>query len=176
VIAAGDGKEDLSEFHDFVERLCEQYDPVGVVEESLVQIIATCFWRKARVIRAENGEIRKRLDLLAVDRALRIPDEGNFNLAPEGLDLTLFSAESSADDKVSSKERWSILQGAHLAVDAEARRFSLPPMSATDKLLRYEAHLDRQFYRAMDQLERLQRQCRGETVPPPLSINLDRRR
>ena len=63
-----------------------------------------------------------------------------------------------------------------LALDAEARCFSLPPADATDKLLRYEAHLDRQLYRAMDQLERLQRQRRGEKVPPPLNINLSRRR
>ncbi len=42
---------------------------------------------------------------------------------------------------------------------------SLPPADATDKLLRYEAHLDRQLYRAMDQLERLQRQRRGENLP-----------
>ncbi|MGC2182739.1 MAG: hypothetical protein WA637_05640, partial [Terriglobales bacterium] len=59
--------------------------------------------------------------------------------------------------------------------DAEARSFSLPPADATDKLLRYEAHLDRQLYRAMDQLERLQRQRGGENVPPPLNINLGKR-
>ena len=64
----------------------------------------------------------------------------------------------------------------NLAVDAEARRFSLPSVEATDKLLRYEAHLDRQLYRAMDQLERLQRQRKGEPLPPPLHISLDRRR
>jgi hypothetical protein len=280
VITAGDGKEDLSEFHKIVEKLCKQYKPVGVVEESLVQTIATCLWRKARVIRAENGEIRKRLDLLAVDRALRISDEGNLNVGFEGLNLSLFRAENSADDKVSSRERWSALQGAQtglrehhsglgylsallaaaksdiasegyiserirqkivsafcfwdclfaltcgyagppttkvesspstdiggeeadrrasllafindrlqrmsdfkglaieredLAFDAEARCFSLPPADATDKILRYEAHLDRQLFRAMDQLERLQRQRRGESVPPPLNINLSKR-
>ena len=38
------------------------------------------------------------------------------------------------------------------------------------------AHLDRQLYRAMDQLERLLRQRRGEAVPPPLNINLGRGR
>ncbi len=43
--------------------------------------------------------------------ALRISDEGNLNVAFEGLDLRLFSAENSTDDKVSSKERWSPLQG-----------------------------------------------------------------
>ncbi len=56
VITAGDGEESLEEFHDLVERLCEYYEPTGFVEESLVQTIATCWWRKARVIRAENGE------------------------------------------------------------------------------------------------------------------------
>ena len=64
----------------------------------------------------------------------------------------------------------------NLAGDAEARSFSLPPADATDKLLRYEAHLDRQLYRAMDQMERLQRQRRGENVPPPLNVNLGRGR
>ena len=67
------------------------------------------------------------------------------------------------------------LERENLAVDAEARSFSLPTAEATDKLLRYEAHLDRQLYRAMDQLERLQRQRRGENVPPPLNVNLGRR-
>ena len=63
-----------------------------------------------------------------------------------------------------------------LALAAESRRMSLPSADATMKLLRYEAHLDRQLYRAMDELERLQRQRRGKRVPPPLNINLGRRR
>jgi hypothetical protein len=67
------------------------------------------------------------------------------------------------------------LERENLAVDAEARGFSLPPVDATDKLLRYEAHLDRQLYRAMDQLERLQRRRKGENVPPPVNINWGRR-
>jgi hypothetical protein len=62
-----------------------------------------------------------------------------------------------------------------LAGDSEARRFSLPPVHAADKILRHESHWDRQLYRAMDQLERLQRQRRGENVPPPLNINLGKR-
>jgi hypothetical protein len=278
VITAGDGKEDLGEFHDLVERLCEQYEPVGVVEESLVQSIATSWWRKARVIRAENGELRKRLDLLAEDRELQLSYASNFNVGVSEMDLDFLCTEKSA--KISPRERWSILHevetglrghysgleylsgllrtakseilkegyisedtraaivrsyffsdwhfaascsgarrrettakpspssdvGAEeadrrsafaayidrhlqrlselkelvtkredLAVDADARRFSLPPADATDNILRYEAHLDRQLYRAMDQLERLQRQRKGEAVPPPLNINWGRR-
>jgi len=281
VITAGDGEESLEEFHVLVENLGKCYEPVGIVEESLVQTIATALWRKARVIRAENGEIRKRLDTLKVDRALRKSDKANLDLALSEMDLYLFNVENPADGKVSTVERWSAMQAAqsnlrehhsslaylsallqaakseitsdghisekiakkiyfafglwdylfaltclhagppeskkedlpfekdgdkqietkeadivafiehqlekistfkeyalyreNLTVDAEARSFSLPPVEATDKLLRYEAHLDRQLYRAMDQLERLQRQRRGENVPPPVNINLGRR-
>ncbi len=281
VITAGDGAESLEEFHTLIGNLWECYEPEGVVEESLVQTIATCLWRKARVIRAENGEIRKRLDTLAVDRALRISDKGNLDVALSHMELGLFNAENPADGEVSTRERWSVLQGAQsdmrghhsglaylsalletakseitsgghisgrtahrifsvfglwdcllgltclysgrsetkvettpsagagdkevengrasliavidsrlerlslyeryaterekLTEGAEARSFSLPPAVATDKILRYEAHLDRQLYRAMDQLERLQRRRRGDDVPPPLNISLYRR-
>ena len=233
------------------------------------------------MIRAENGEIRKRLDTIAVDQAFRNSDKGNLALLSSEVDLGWYNPENPADGKVSTTDRWSAMQVAqsnlrghhsglaylrallqkakseivsdsymsekiqkkiffalglcdyffaltcfnagppetkmedrpsekmadkptdeeradiiasidnrleristfeeyasereNLAVDAEARSFSLPPVDAADKLLRYEAHLDRQLYRAMDQLERLQRQRRGENVPPPLNINLMKR-
>jgi hypothetical protein len=49
----------------------------------------------------------------------------------------------------------------------------LPSREATDKLLRYENHFERQVYRAMDESERIQRRRRGESVPAPLNINLN---
>ncbi len=112
VITAGDGEENLEEFHSLVDRLWESYEPVGVVEESLIQTIAICWWRKARVIRAENGEIRRRLDTLQGDRALRTSDKGNLDLALSHLDLGLYDAENQADQKISSRERWSGIQSA----------------------------------------------------------------
>ncbi|HLM81178.1 MAG TPA: hypothetical protein VK302_11160 [Terriglobales bacterium] len=287
VITAGDGKESSEEFHALVGQLWEEYEPVGVVEESLVQRIAACWWRTARVLRAENGEIRKRLDTLAMDRALRNSDNANRDLAfSQMAGLDLYRIEHQGYQRSSLTNRWSAMQVAQsdlrnhlsglaklsallqkaksevardgciseetgkeifhafyfwdysfalicryagrpeakiedrpsekavgeqtdrkraafvsfidesidqrlekistlehdvkkresLTADAEARSFSLPPADATDKLLRYEAHLDRQLYRAMDQLERFQRQRRGENVPPPININLGRRR
>ena len=75
----------LQEFHALVEQLGKCYEPVGIIEETLVQTIATALWRKARVIRAENGEIRKRPDTLAVDRALRNSDKGNLAVISQTL-------------------------------------------------------------------------------------------
>ena len=46
----------------------------------------------------------------------------------------------------------------------------LPSEATLDKILRYETALERQLFRAMNQLERLQRRRLGEVVPPPLSM------
>ncbi len=40
-----------------------------------------------------------------------------------------------------------------------------------DKIIRYEASLDRQLYKAVNQLERLQRSREGETLPPPVVLD-----
>ena len=51
----------------------------------------------------------------------------------------------------------------------------LPSADTLDKILRYETTLDRQLYRAMNQLERLQRLRQGEAVPPPLTMEVSPR-
>jgi hypothetical protein len=58
--------------------------------------------------------------------------------------------------------------------EEQARRDAsfLPTAAVVDKILRYEGSLERQLYRAMNQLERLQRARRGEVVPPPLTMEV----
>jgi hypothetical protein len=51
----------------------------------------------------------------------------------------------------------------------------LPSPPVLDKILRYEATVERQLYRAMNQLERLQRRRNGEEVPPPITMDVSRR-
>jgi 8-oxo-dGTP pyrophosphatase MutT (NUDIX family) len=46
----------------------------------------------------------------------------------------------------------------------------LPSAETLEKIQRYETKLERQMFRAMAQLERLQRMRRGETVPAPVSV------
>jgi hypothetical protein len=57
--------------------------------------------------------------------------------------------------------------------EAEELRRSLP-LDATDKLIRYETHLDCQLYRAMAELDRLQMRRRGESGPPEVRVHLTR--
>ena len=79
------------------------------------------------------------------------------------LDKEIVELEQSAKDLLS--ERWAELSSKVLSA-------SLPSDDAANRILRYEAHVDRQLYRAQDQLERLQRRRRGDNVPPPLKIEI----
>lgn len=58
---------------------------------------------------------------------------------------------------------------------AQQAAAALPSMEVLDKILRYETKLERQIYRALAQLERLQRMRLGEAVPPPLSVEVSER-
>lgn len=59
-----------------------------------------------------------------------------------------------------------------LETEAKTLSLALPAKEVMDKILRYETTIERQLYRAMNQLERLQRQRKGETLPPPISVEL----
>ena len=48
----------------------------------------------------------------------------------------------------------------------------LPAEAKLEKILRYETAIERQFFRALNQLERLQRRRQGEHVPPPMTIEV----
>jgi hypothetical protein len=58
---------------------------------------------------------------------------------------------------------------------AEKSAAVLPSAEVLDKILRYETTLGRQLFRAMNQLERLQRRRQGENVPPPLAMEVSAR-
>lgn len=58
---------------------------------------------------------------------------------------------------------------------AEQAAAVLPAAEVLDKIMRYETKLERQMYRAMAQLERVQRMRRGKTIPAPLSVEVSER-
>ncbi len=47
-------------------------------------------------------------------------------------------------------------------------------LSVMDRILRYGTSINRQLFQTMNQLERLQRQRKGEAVPAPISVDLNR--
>ena len=50
---------------------------------------------------------------------------------------------------------------------------NVPSKDELDRLLRYEGAIERQFYKALNQLERLQRLRAGDHVPAPIQVDVD---
>lgn len=58
-------------------------------------------------------------------------------------------------------------------VQARIAASHVPNAERYDRLLRYERAIERQFYRAAHELERLQRARLGLAVPPPVTVEVD---
>jgi len=67
VITIGEGAEDPEEFSRLLVDLQEQLNPVGTLEEMLVEKIAVAYWRLRRAYNYEVGLIRKRNDTATDD-------------------------------------------------------------------------------------------------------------
>lgn len=64
----------------------------------------------------------------------------------------------------------SAIESERTKLDAQRRK--VPESEKLDRLLRYEAHLSREFGRTLNQLDRLQRQRRGQPAAPRLDVNV----
>jgi len=59
VILEGSGRENAAEFVSLLNNLGRDLQPVGTLEELLVNQIAACYWRLDRGLRCEVGELRR---------------------------------------------------------------------------------------------------------------------
>ena len=78
------------------------------------------------------------------------------------------------DEKLKEYTKLSVQREEREDKDEWARQAAdvLPSAKVLDKILRYEGALERQMYRALLQLERLQRRREGEKVPPPVTFEV----
>jgi hypothetical protein len=60
-----------------------------------------------------------------------------------------------------------------LGLQVQKQLCAIPPTRELDRLLKYEGSIERQFYKAMNQLERIQRMRAGDNVPAPVQIDVD---
>ena len=243
-------KESGRELAALHQRFWQELNPVGPVEEMLVDQIVTTHWRLRRALTAESGEIALSVDegqwqrsrgkhpalqwmewevmgdpihsmkttamgCRIVGRWLRevraaVERDGELTEAAikesfnrktnsltrelEGFRLKLQENSGGLDaaawreknrvetlaflNKELSLLTWRETQCEEREEYAEQARQAaavLPSMEVLDKILRYETKLERQMFRAMTQLERLQRMRHGEAVPAPLSVEVSER-
>lgn len=67
VITEGEGAEDQQAFDALLADFIGEFNPVGSLEEMLVEKIAVCYWRMSRANRYEVGVLRQHLDTATDD-------------------------------------------------------------------------------------------------------------
>ena len=75
------------------------------------------------------------------------------------------------NERVTSRLR-EVEKREQLAFSAQTLSLNIPPRNIMDTLIRYESSILRQFYKAMNELERIQRRRKGEFVPTTLNIEI----
>jgi len=133
-----DGKEDRAEYDDLCSDIREHYQPVGWLEEFLVEKIAVLSWRLRRSLHSERGLIAKAL-------------------ATHGYNLQ--------ESRASSLPEAEAAPSSSPEMDAITDHLLLPSMEELDRLLRYEALLNRQLNQAFAELERLQTLRKEDSAP-----------
>ena len=243
-------KENGREFAALHQRFREELNPVGPMEEMLVDQIVTTHWRLRRALKSEAGEIALNVDEGQWNRKHQHPaltcilwesfgdpvssmrnsalgnrlmenqlkavrasveKEGELTEAaiqsvkyngkpysltkdlealrsqlqqnPEGLELSALRTKQKEQALAYINNELGLISWSksdceeHEKMEEEARQAAavLPSPAVLDKIMRYVTMLQRQLYRAMNQLERLQRMRHGEAVPPPLTMEVSER-
>lgn len=131
-------------FQDIADELLEHYKPQGFVEKMLVERIAVHYVKLFRIQKAETEYMKSRLD----PREVHI--EGGIQLIPMG------EPERVVVDN----------EGYVPKLDGSVIEYISSSFS------RYETSIENKLYRAMHELERIQRQRGGDNVSAPIALEV----
>lgn len=171
VLLPGEDAEALKELD---ENLRAELEPVGELENLLVDGIIAAHWRLRRLRRVEAGIFAWELYGELAERAQQEAQTYEWRVVD-----TLRSPEKITDEQ-KHQEALSKAQEMKAEQDAETatlgRTFirDADHSNAFSKLSRYETAMERSLYRALHELQRLQaaRHTEGH-VPPPVALDVD---
>jgi hypothetical protein len=165
--------EDESEFEDFTRRLRSALSPLGELEEMLVDSIAASAWRLRRVLRVERGLF---VAYIAEGAPLGTAKADNDKLVGGTIVVQFGESEDVAKETAradeaerqarDAEERAAVAErlveeadAISAAGDAEIGRAFMADAQTKDaftRLSRYEAHIQRSMFKALEELRRLQ--------------------
>jgi len=177
VLLPGEDRETLG---DLGERLWAELQPVGELENLLVDRVVAAVWRLRRIGRVEAGIFALELYGELAERARR--EAGTYVRVENPLDDLMDMASgttSTVTNERKHKQALSKVQEMKAARASETatlgRAFvrDADKANAFSKLSRYEASIERQLYKALHELERRQAARNGGSVPPPQVVDVD---
>ena len=149
--------------------------PIGVLEDLLVDRITLALWRLRRLGRVEAGIFALELYGQRLERARR---EASTYVKDSIQDL-MDSATTTVTDEKKHEEALAKVREMEAAPDSETatlgRTFvrDAETANAFSKLSRYETTIERGLYKALHELERRQAGRLGGNVPAPLAVDVD---
>ena len=165
--------EDEEALQELGERLRNELQPVGELENLLVDRILSLTWRLRRLSRVEAGifawelydELAERADREAHDHGTLLMD-------------VLMASDTSVSETHRRRDALARAGKMRAKRDAEAslgRTFirDAGNANAFSKLLRYETAIERGLYKALHELERRQAARQGGNVPAPMAVDVD---
>lgn len=150
--------EDQNEFNLFKEEMFCSLSPEGILEVLLVDKVVSALWRTRRINKIEAGTII--LDRYNLNASIERDEiKAHFNVIKLPILETIIrqNTETAINSNPDNLELGIIF-------DKNADLFA--------KLQRYEAGLDRSFYKALHELQRLQAVRKGANIPLPLAVDI----
>jgi hypothetical protein len=172
ILLPGEDGEALTELGD---NLATELQPVGMLENLLVDRIISAYWRLRRLSRVETGIFAWERSEELAERAEREAQGYESNehedlMRVMNITVTDKKGHEEALERVrrmrSEQEDETATLGRTFARDADRA-------NAFSKLSRYETAIDRQLYRALHELERRQAARRGAALTPPQVLDVD---
>jgi hypothetical protein len=137
------GREDPADWHQFSTEAYASFEPVGVIEAAFASRIVELLWRVRRVAGAEHQMV-----IAQYERSLQAERRRSQSSSHARSERGGSSHESASDPGPD---------------DANLRL--LPSDRELQQIIRYEAHLSRQLYQALHELEALQAKRNGSAAP-----------
>jgi hypothetical protein len=172
--------EDEEALRTLGERLRDELQPAGELENLLVERIITSYWRLRRLGRVEAGifarELYGELAKRAYVEAIRFTKEAS--VLDDELDYfrptTTITDDERYQEAISKAREMDAKREAETATLGQTFIRDADGANAFSKLSRYETAIERSLYRALHELQRLQAARRGGGgAPPPAAIDVD---
>jgi hypothetical protein len=172
--------EDEKALRELDERLRDELQPMGELEDLLVERIIASYWRLRRLGRVEAGIFAWELYGEWAERARQ--EASSYTKQEGGLvddfdylrPTTVITDQEKHQEATSKAWEMDAKQEAETATLGRTFIRDADSANAFSKLSRYEAAIERSLYRALHELQRLQAARRaGGGAPPPAAIDVD---
>ena len=167
--------EDPAEFDSLRESLIDDFLPQGSHEEYLVERLAACMWRLRRIYRIEAGIFTLESLTIEIDRARKETEkyqqDVDERLFPGSSGVRITDAMRHSQATAQAEETARLRQEESLALSVAFKQ-DVENGNAISKLSRYEAPIEKSYFRALHELQRVQAARQNGQAPASIAVDV----